>query len=91
MAATQKPIKGEIFGLKFEAPAWKQIPSWYLVATQDHAINPELERMFAKRMGATTHEVNSSHVPFMSKPTAVVGIIEEAAAGALKTTAALQK
>jgi len=91
MAATQKPIKGEIFGQKFEAPAWKQIPSWYLVATQDHAINPELERMFAKRMGATTHEVNSSHVPFMSKPTAVVGIIEEAAAGALKTTAALQK
>lgn len=91
MAATQKPIKGEIFGQKFGAPAWKQIPSWYLVASQDHAINPELERMFAKRMGATTREVNSSHVPFVSKPTVVVSLIEEAAAGAPKATAGLQK
>lgn len=90
MAATQKPIKGEIFGQKFETPAWKQIPSWYLVASQDHAINPDLERMFAKRMGATTREVNSSHVPFMSKPAVVVGIIEDAAAGAPET-ATLQK
>jgi pimeloyl-ACP methyl ester carboxylesterase len=90
MAATQKPVKGEIFGQKFEAPAWKQIPSWYLVATVDNAINPELQRMFAKRMGATTREVASSHVPFMSKPAIVVRIIEEAAGSTPKPTAASQ-
>jgi len=91
MAATQKPIKGEIFGQLFETPAWKQIPSWYLVASEDQAINPDLERMFAKRMGATTREVNTSHVPFMSKPAVVVGIIEEAAEATLKATAGMQQ
>ena len=87
MAAVQKPIKGDIFGHKFGAPAWKQIPTWYLVASQDQAINPALERMFAKRMGATTREVISSHVPFMSKPSVVVSIIEEAARSMPKATA----
>lgn len=87
MAATQKPIKGDTFGHVFDAPAWKQIPSWYLVAIQDQAINPELQRMFAKRMGATTREVSTSHVPFMSKPSVVVGIIEDAAKATPKDTA----
>src|SRR5882762_5480223 len=45
MAAAQKPVNGAIFGQVFEAPAWEQIPSWYLVASQDQAINPEMERM----------------------------------------------
>ena len=91
MAATQKPIKGDIFGHVFDAPAWKLIPSWYLVASDDQAINPNLERMFAKRMGATTREVKSSHVPYMSKPYVVVDIIEEAAKAAPKATAELRK
>ena len=81
METTQKPIKGDIFGHKFGVPAWKTIPSWYMVATQDNAINPDLERMFAKRMNAKTTEIKSSHVPFMSKPEAVVKLIESAATG----------
>jgi len=87
MAATQKPINSVIFKHAFEAPAWKQVPSWYLIASQDQAINPDLQRMFAKRMGATTREVSTSHVPFMSKPVAVVEIIEEAAKAPANTAA----
>jgi pimeloyl-ACP methyl ester carboxylesterase len=80
MAATQKPINGEIFGHIFSTPAWKDIPSWYLVASQDQAINPELQRMFATRMRATVREVTASHVPFVSRPDAVAAIISAAAA-----------
>ncbi|HKQ18659.1 MAG TPA: alpha/beta hydrolase [Candidatus Eisenbacteria bacterium] len=79
MAATQKPINGVIFGQVFGTPAWRSLPSWFLVACQDQATNPDLERMFAKRMRATTVEVDTSHVPFMSRPADVVAIIEEAA------------
>ncbi len=82
MAATQKPVAASAFGEPSAAPAWKTIPSWYVVATQDRAINPELERFLAKRMGATTAELESSHVPFISKPEEVVKVIE-AAAGAV--------
>ena len=79
MSASQKPIKAEIFGQKYGAPAWKNIPSWYLIGTDDQAINPDLQRLFAKRMDATTHEGKSSHVPFASHPEKVVEIITEAA------------
>ena len=60
--------------------AWKRIPSWYNVALEDRAINPELERFYAKRNGATTMEIKSSHVPFLSHPKEVVTVIETAAA-----------
>ena len=79
MAATQKPINSAIFGYTHGTPGWKSVPSWYLVATQDQAINPELQRMFAKRMKAKTTEVAASHVPFISQPAAVVKMIVEAA------------
>ncbi len=79
MSATQKPINSQTFGQTYETPAWKDIPSSYLIATDDQAINPELQRMFAERMGATIREVKSSHVPFASNPAAVASIIEEAA------------
>ncbi len=79
MAATQKPINSVIFGHVFGTPGWKSVPSWYLVATQDNAINPELQRMFAQRMKAKTTEVAASHVPFISKPAAVAKVILEAA------------
>lgn len=79
MAASQKPINSQIFGHTFAVPAWKEVPSWYLVASEDQAINPALQRMFANRMGATVREVNTSHVPFVSSPGAVMGIIKEAA------------
>ena len=84
LSAAQKPINSEIFGQGYGAPAWRDIPSWYLIANNDQAINPALQRMFAERMGATTHEVNSSHVPFVSNPTAVTSIIEEAAEATLE-------
>ena len=79
LAAAQKPVNSVTFGQIYEAPAWKDIPSWYLVATEDQAINPALQRMFAERMGATTREVKSSHVPFVSQPATVAKIISEAA------------
>lgn len=84
MAATQKPIHGASFQAKPTAAAWKTIPSWYLVARQDRSINPELERFYAKRMHATTVEVNASHVPFLSQPAAVVRLIEQAASAATR-------
>jgi pimeloyl-ACP methyl ester carboxylesterase len=62
-----------------EHAAWKTIPSWYLVSQDDRAINPELERFYAKRMGARTTEIKSSHVPFLSHPAAVARLIEQAA------------
>jgi len=61
-------------------PAWKSLPTWYLVAENDEAIPPAAERQFAQRMGATTVEVASSHVPMVSQPDAVVELIETAAA-----------
>jgi pimeloyl-ACP methyl ester carboxylesterase len=85
MAATQKPISGTIFGEPSAAAAWKTVPSWYIVAKQDHAINPDLERFFAKRMKATTVELASSHVPFISQPNEVVEVIEAAAQSLAKS------
>ena len=78
-AATQKPIIGSVFGATVDQAAWKTIPSWYLVSQDDKAINPDLERFYAKRMGAKTTEVKSSHVPFLSHPADVARLIEKAA------------
>ena len=88
MSATQKPINSQIFGQVYEVPAWKDIASWYLIANDDQAINPALQRMFAERMGATTREVRSSHVPFASQPSAVSDIIKAAAEATLQRTTA---
>jgi pimeloyl-ACP methyl ester carboxylesterase len=79
MAATQKPINGKSFGETVPVAAWKAIPSWYIVSTEDRAINPDLERYYAKRIGATTTEIKASHVPFLSHPKEVARVIEAAA------------
>jgi pimeloyl-ACP methyl ester carboxylesterase len=79
MAATQKPIAGPIFETPVMGAAWQKLPTWYMVATSDRAINPDLERFFAKRMRARTTEVQSSHVPFLSRPAQVAAFILEAA------------
>jgi pimeloyl-ACP methyl ester carboxylesterase len=79
MAATQKPLAGSAFAGSVPSPAWKTIPSWYLVSQEDHAINPDLERFYAKRMGAHTSEVKASHVAFISHPKVVAELIEQAA------------
>ena len=80
MAATQKPLAGSVFEAKPTAAAWKDKPTWFIVAKDDHVINPDLERFFARRMGAKTTEVDARHVAFMSHPDVVVEAIEQAAA-----------
>src|SRR5260221_1277678 len=79
MAATQRPLFGEILGQSVSAAAWKDIPSWYLVSTQDNALNPDLERFYAKRMAATTSQVAASHVAFVSHPDVAAKLINQAA------------
>ena len=79
IAAVQKPVNGSVFTAPVPGGAWKTIPSWYIVASEDQAINPELERFYARRMGATTTEIKSSHVPFLSHPKEVAKVIEAAA------------
>ena len=83
-AATQKPVHNSVFGASVPVAAWKTIPSWYLVSQDDRAINPELERFYAKRMNANTSEVKASHVAFISHPDVVAKLIEQAAAAAAK-------
>ena len=78
LAATQKPVSSTVFGAKVANAAWKTIPSWYIVTSRDEAINPELQRFYAKRIGARTTEIKSSHVSFLSHPKEVVKVIAEA-------------
>jgi len=80
LAATQKPLAAAIFGEPLKAAAWKSIPSWYVVSTQDKAINPDLERFMAKRMNAKTKELKASHVSFISNAAEIAKVIESAAA-----------
>ena len=80
LAATQTPIATSAFGVKVSNVAWKTKPSWYIVAGKDRAIAPDEERFFAKRMKATTKELDTSHVPMLSKPKEVAAVIMEAAA-----------
>ena len=82
VAATQGPINGSAFGAKVSGVAWKTKPSWYIVSKLDGAIAPDEERFFAKRMKATTTELNASHVAMLSQPKAVAAVIMDAAAKA---------
>jgi pimeloyl-ACP methyl ester carboxylesterase len=79
MAISQVPISTDSFTHKVTSPAWKTKPTWYMVATADRSINPEQERMMAKRANAKTIEVNASHVAYMSHPKETAKLIEEAA------------
>jgi len=79
MYAVQQALAGSAFTDVMGVPAWKSVPSWYLVAKDDQAIPPEAEMQFALRMSATTVEVASSHVAMVSHPDAVVELIERAA------------
>jgi pimeloyl-ACP methyl ester carboxylesterase len=79
MYAVQQPIAMSVFEEPMGDPAWKTLPSWYLVATDDQALPPDAERLFATRMGATTVEIPSSHVAMVSHPAEVAQLIETAA------------
>ena len=78
--AVQQALASSAFTDLMGPPAWKSLPSWYLVAQNDEAIPPDAERMFASRMGATIVEILSSHVPMVSHPEEVAELIEKAAA-----------
>ena len=79
MALSQVPISTDSFTHKVTKPAWKTKPTSYMVATADRSINPDQERMMAKRARAKTVEVNASHVAYMSHPKETAKLIEEAA------------
>ncbi|MEU2830620.1 alpha/beta hydrolase [Streptomyces lavendulae] len=78
MAASQRPIAAEAFGQPLKNAAWKNIPSWALVARNDQAIGPDLERFMAKRAGARISEVDGSHAVMVSRPDAVTNLIKQA-------------
>jgi pimeloyl-ACP methyl ester carboxylesterase len=78
--ATHSPLAGEAFGGNISAPTWKEKPSFYLRATEDHTIHPDLQRTMAARVNAkTTTDVGSSHLPMLSHPQAVADFIISAA------------
>jgi pimeloyl-ACP methyl ester carboxylesterase len=86
--ATQCVPSPDLFNAKAGGTAWKSKPSWYIVAKNDRTIQPDCERFLAKRMGATTTEVASSHVVMLSQPQVVIDVIRKAAAATQGATAA---
>lgn len=84
---SQVPINMAIFGTPLTHAAWRTKPSWAVIATQDHAIDPRLLRLQAERTGAKITEVEASHVPFLTQPRAVADVIDAAARSASQTAA----
>jgi hypothetical protein len=70
-------MKGEVTN-----PAWKSKPSWYIIAANDRAISPDLEAAQAKKIGAVTTTVSSSHVVMLAQPSKVADVIFDAASKA---------
>ena len=77
--ATQMVPDANLFNAKVPGTAWRTKPSWYIVANNDRTVHPDLERFAAKRMGAHTYDVDSSHVPMLSHPDFVLDVIRTAA------------
>jgi pimeloyl-ACP methyl ester carboxylesterase len=78
MAAVQQPLAASTLDDVMGPPAWKNLPTWFAVAQRDEVIPPDAERQFAQRMGATTIEVDSSHVVMISHPDVVTELIQSA-------------
>lgn len=78
MTAVQGPIRAAAFEEKTSSAAWQGKPTWYVVANQDRMIQPDLQRAFAKKMGASTTQLDASHVPQQSQPAAVAKVIIQA-------------
>ncbi|WP_395348252.1 alpha/beta fold hydrolase [Variovorax sp. UC122_21] len=78
MAVTQGAIQAKAFEQKVSAAAWKTKPSWYIVSSADHMIQPALQRDMAKRIGAHVTTLNTSHVPQQSQPAKVAEVILDA-------------
>jgi pimeloyl-ACP methyl ester carboxylesterase len=81
--ASQQALAASTLGDVMSVPAWKSLPTWFMVAQNDEAIPPDAERLFASRMGATTVEVASSHVAMISHADEVVRLTEAAASSLL--------
>ncbi|QXE39617.1 alpha/beta hydrolase [Streptomyces sp. GMY02] len=78
LAVSQRPLAAQAFTEKAPAAGWKTKPSWGLVATADHTINPDVERYGYQRAGMTSVEIDSSHLVMCAHPERVVELIEEA-------------
>jgi pimeloyl-ACP methyl ester carboxylesterase len=85
--AVQQPLAASAFDDIMTVPAWKVLPSWYLVAKDDQALPPDAQRIFANRMNATTVEVPSGHLAMVSHPAEVVKLTETAAEAVLAAAA----
>jgi pimeloyl-ACP methyl ester carboxylesterase len=80
LAVIQRPVADLAFSEPNGRPAWKSLPSWAVVATQDKAAGTDIVRSMAERAGATITEVDGSHVIMISRPDVVAGVIETAVA-----------
>jgi pimeloyl-ACP methyl ester carboxylesterase len=78
--AVQGPTAASIFAGRTSAAAWHSKPSWYAVSKNDQTIYPDLERFLAKRMNATTVELDAGHLSLVSHPKDVANLILAAAA-----------
>ncbi len=81
MYASQVPVSVKCFTDVVEEAAWKTKPGYGIVATEDNAINPDIERNLYKRAGAKITEIKDNHVIFISQPAAVAKVIMDAAEG----------
>ncbi|MHA6203558.1 alpha/beta fold hydrolase [Dyella soli] len=79
LANSQQLVSAKVFAAQTSVAAWRVKPSYAILTTQDHAINPELQRWMYKRSGAKVTEVNASHAVYASQPDAVARVIETAA------------
>ena len=86
MANSQVPWGVAALNGTITEPAWKTKPSWYLIATDDKMIPPPAQHFMSKRAGSTVVEVKGSHAVYVSKPQAVVALIEKAAHGVRSAT-----
>ena len=79
MASAQRPVTLAAIQEPSTDPAWKTIPSWYLIGRQDEVISPDAQRFMAKRANAKTIAINSSHASYISHPATVTKLILRAA------------
>lgn len=79
IAASQRPVTFSALNEATTAAAWRTLPSWYVVGTQDHIIPPALQTSMANRAGATVTKVNTGHLAMLGAPRVVTQVIEHAA------------
>jgi len=87
LLATHYAPAADLFSRNAPGTAWKSKPTWYIVANNDRTVHPDLQRFSAKRMGATTHAVDSSHVAMLSHPGLVIDVVRAAAKAVQAATA----